>query len=319
MSESHSVNGSSFWDREVHAPTHNGWMDPIPVRLYINERITGDAHLWPFDAVQRVYPMRYNRALSIGCGTGALERDLIRRDMCGHVDAFDASVASIAIARSAAAGEQVLDRIRYFVADFNEPALPGNAYDAVFIHQALHHVGKLEKLLRAVLKTLKPNGLFYLDEYVGPSRDEWSDHEFEPYAEQFRKFPRALRRSDELPLPIHPDDPTEAIRSGEIEHQLRIGFNIEHFRGYGGAILSVIGPQLRMESAPPDLLGQLIELDRAARRDFYAVIVARPKQGIAKRVARMRYFIEPKVKRIGREIARRATPQRTRPPRTSAQ
>ena len=287
-------------------------MDPIPVRLYINERITGDAHLWPFDAVQRVYPKRYERALSIGCGTGALERDLIRRDMCGHVDAFDASVASIAIARRAAADEHVLHRIRYFVADFNEPAFPHAKYDAIFIHQALHHVGKLEKLLRAVLSALRPGGLFYLDEYVGPSRDQWSDEEFEPYAAQFKTFPRALRRTDELPLPIHPDDPTEAIRSGEIEEQLRIGFDIEHFRGYGGAILSVIGPALRMESAPPDLLNQLIERDRTAARDFYAVIVARPKQGAAKSIARMRYFIEPKVKRIGRELRRLAPPKRKR-------
>jgi SAM-dependent methyltransferase len=318
MSESHSVKGSSFWDREVQAPTHNGWMDPLAVRLYINERITGDQHLWPLDAVQRLYPMRYERALSIGCGTGALERDLIRRDMCGHVDAFDASIASIAIARSEAAEEHMGDRIRYFVADFNEPALPHAAYDAVFIHQALHHVGKLEKLLRAVLKTLRPGGLFYLDEFVGLSRDQWTDAEFEPYAAEFRRFPRELRRFEELPLPVHPHDPTEAVRSGEIEAQLRVGFHIDHFRGYGGAVLSVFGPQLRMESAPPDLLGDLIKRDRAAPRDFYAVIMARPKRGIAKTIASLRYFTEPKVKRIFREVAALANRRPTRRRDTSA-
>jgi len=300
--------GASFWDREVHERTHTGWMSPEAIRFYINERVSGDPHKWPLDWLQRRYTGRWERALSIGCGSGALERDLIRRDIAQSIDAFDASAASVAVARQDAAGERMLDRIRYFVADFNRPALPDARYDAVFMHQSLHHVEKLEKLLRAVLQTLKPNGILYLDEYIGPSRTFWNDDNVEPYARLYRSMPRSMRRWDELPPPIQPDDPTEAFRSGEILDQLALGFTTEEFRGYGGAVLSIIGPGLNIDDLPGETMRQLIERDRTAQPAFYAVIVARPKRGVARELARLRYFIEPKLKRIGREshhLARR--------------
>ena len=32
---------SDFWDREIDEPTHYAWMEPLPVRLHINEMIGG--------------------------------------------------------------------------------------------------------------------------------------------------------------------------------------------------------------------------------------------------------------------------------------
>ncbi len=312
------ADAASFWDREVREPVHTGWMTIEPIRFYINERISGDRHLWPLDWFQKRFPRRFDRALSIGCGTGALERDLVRRDIAGRIDAFDGSAASIAIARRFASDDGLLDRVRYFVADFNRPALPQRQYDAVFMHQSLHHVEKLEKLLMAVLGTLKPEGLLYLDEYIGPSRTFWNDVTVAPYRSSYRRIPRPLRRSDELPMPIQPDDPTEAFRSGEIVEQLAIGFRTEDFRGYGGAILSVIGAYLHLSAMPGDAVEELIVSDRAASRDFYAIIVARPKRGSARAIARFRYFIEPKIKRIGRVFRSVLLPRRMRPRDTSA-
>jgi SAM-dependent methyltransferase len=170
------------------------------------------------------------------------------------------------------------------------------------MHQSLHHVAKLEKLLLGVLDALKADGILYLDEYVGPSRTFWDDENVAPYAARYVSFAREVRRWDALPPPIQPDDPTEAIRSGEILDQLAVGFETEEFRGYGGAILSIIGPGLNIDDAPPETLAELIESDRLVRPDFYAVIVARPKRGAGRELARVRYFIEPKVKRIGREV-----------------
>ncbi|MGZ7030741.1 MAG: class I SAM-dependent methyltransferase [Thermoanaerobaculia bacterium] len=312
------VEAASFWDREVHEPVHTGWMTIEPIRFYINERIAGDRHLWPLDWFQRRYPRRFARVLSIGCGTGALERDLVRRGVAGTIDAFDGSVASIAIARGEAANERLLDRIRYFAADFNRPSLPRRRYDAVFMHQSLHHVEKLEKLLMAVLLALKPDGVLYLDEYIGPSRTFWNDETVAPYRARYQRIPRAFRRSDELPLPIQPDDPTEAFRSGEIAGQLAIGFRTVDFRGYGGAILSVIGAYLHLGALPAEMVRALIESDRAAARDFYAIIVATPKRGPARETARLRYYVEPKLKRIGRAFLAIVPSRRTRRRDTAA-
>ena len=296
-----------FWNREVQAPTYVEWMGIPLVRARINRLVSGDPGGWPLDWFERAYPgRRFERALSIGCGTGALERDLVRRNLCGSIVAFDASLASLAIARREAAAAGFADRIAYFAGDFNQPDLPEAAFDAVFIHQALHHVAKLEKLMRAVRKALRPGGIFYLEELVGPSRDAWNGERLRPLAEAYAALPRAARRFDALPAPIQDDDPSEAIRSGEIREQLAIGFDVEHDRGYGGNALAVLVPSLRPEATDEAMVARIIAFEDAllagGEPHFYAVLAARPKAGLRGAAASARYFVEPKLRRIGREL-----------------
>src|SRR5687767_13223970 len=83
---------TSFWDKEVLQPTHNSWMSHLEIRHFINRLITGDKGGWPMDWFAGKMPGQiFDRALSIGCGTGALERDLLRRGLCRCIDAFDGS------------------------------------------------------------------------------------------------------------------------------------------------------------------------------------------------------------------------------------
>lgn len=284
------------------------------VRGYLNTMIGGTVHDWPFNwLVKYLNGRRLPRALSIGCGTGALERDLIRRGICDRVDAFDGSTVSLAKAKSDAVAEGYGDAIHYFAADFNEPVLPRGTYDAVFFHHSLHHVAKLEKLLRAVLLALKPDGLLYLDEYIGPSRTWWTDERFRHARAVFEKLvPPDLRFVPQLPLPIVYEDPSEAVRSGEILGQVSVGFDIRELRGYGGNLLSLICPAVMWDRAPDDLLDRLIAEETALLQSgatpFLAVVVATPKSGVAKAVASARYFTEPKVKRVLREAARIMAP-----------
>jgi SAM-dependent methyltransferase len=301
--------GCDYWDQEVAEKSHQDWMSKLDVRLYINTMISGRPGGWPFDWLQETFPgRRFPRALSVGCGSGPLERDLIRRNLCDRVDAFDGSVHSLYRARSEAIGEGMADRIRYFAWNFNEPNLPRETYDAVFFHQSLHHVAKIEKLLRAVLRSLKPGGIVYLDEMIGPSRTYWNDRTVEPYRRIYRTIPREYRYLDEFPYPVQYSDPSEAIRSGEILDQLRIGFRITHFRGYAGNLLGVIYPALIMDRIPDRFLRELIELEKQmiaeGQQHFHAVMIAQPRSEGSRTVATLRYFLEPKLKRIGREAAK---------------
>jgi len=225
--------------------------------------------------------------LSIGCGAGALERQLIERGLCQSVDGFDASVASLAIAREAARG---IGGIRYFAADFNQCALPGNTYDAVFFHQSAHHVRRLERLFMQLLRGMKPDGIVYLDEYVGPSRFEWTAEQLAPQQAFYSALPPATRIGDELPFPIQQDDPTEAIRSSSIEPALGIGFDVAARRPYGGTLLSILLPQMRsIDVGLPYFIGCERALLAAGMPSYYAVIAACPKRGIRKAAALMHY------------------------------
>ena len=307
MTTDHST-AQNFWDREVIVPTHASWMAEPAIRDYINESIGETKPGWPFDWLEGwLGGRRFARALSIGCGTGGLERDLIKRGICSNVDAFDGSVVSLCVAHEEARQMDVGERIRYYAMDFNEPVLPRRAYDAVFFHQSAHHVAKLEKLFRAVLLALKPGGILYLDEYVGPSRHEWVTGDLIEHEQAYQSPPEAVRSAPHVPLPIQEDDPSEAFRSSEILEQLKVGFTISATRPYGGTLLSVLYPLLRHDQLTPDVVGQLIAREKqllaSGAESFYTIIVALPKRGLAKVLASLTYFAVPKIKRILREIA----------------
>jgi SAM-dependent methyltransferase len=301
---------AQFWDQESVLPTHVTWMANPVVRAYINESIGGSPYIWPMDwFLQFLGQRRFGRALSIGCGTGPLERDLIRRGICQYVDAFDGSPGSIDIARKLAVEEGTDDRIHYYVGDFNEPKLPRKTYDIVLFHQSLHHVAKLEKMMAAILRTLRGGGLLYIDEYIGPSRFDWNDALVAPHRAQFARIPPELRLYDPLPLPIQPDDPSEAIRSSEIMPQLARGFRLLAQRDYGGTILSVLFPMIDWSRAPESLPGELVAAEKQALINglppYHTIVVATPKPAPKRWLARVGYFVTPKVRRIRWEIRKR--------------
>jgi SAM-dependent methyltransferase len=302
------MDSGAFWDEEVIQQRHVSWLADPNVRAYVNALIGGErTPMWPLDWFERVVGhARFSRALSIGCGSGALERDLIRRDICETIDAFDASVNSLRLAVATAATEGIHERIRYFAMDFNMPVLPRNVYDVVFFHQAAHHVAKLEKLYRAVLLGLRRGGIVYLDEYVGPSRSDWTHELLAGHNAVYASLPEEVRTAPSLDLPIEPHDESEAVRSSEIEHQLTVGFRTIARRDYGGTILAVLFPWLRPEAVNESIVESLIRADRDAIErgvpSYYALIVAYAKTGIAKQFASINYYFVPKAKRVMREL-----------------
>ncbi len=290
----------AFWDHEIAAPTHVSWMDEPLILQAVHERIGGAGPASAGDwFVARLNGRTFERGLSIGCGVGNLEREAVRRNVCATIDAFDGSLHSLRAARRAADEEGYSGRIRYFAADFNQPALPRDTYDIVFANQSLHHVAELEKLFRALLHAMKPGAVLYLDEYIGPSRTEWNDEVIAPHRAAFAELPAAVRKSDFLPLPIQSDDPSEAVRSSEIMSQLAIGFDLEEARSYGGNLLAVLYPLMDWPRATEELQARLIDQDWewAKSGSYYAFAILRPKRGLGRIYASLRWFWEPRLKR----------------------
>jgi SAM-dependent methyltransferase len=294
----------NFWDREVVDRQHETWMAPEASRRYINEQVTGDPGVWPVEWLRGVLADAIiPRALSIGCGGGALERSLLEGGICERIDAFDSSVVSLNVAREEASKFPWKSRVRYFAADFNRCNLPRRAYDAVFFHQSFHHVAYIERLFAQVWRTLKPDGLLYMDEYIGPSRFEWAESRMRRFRDVYRGIEPESRKFAELPRPIAPGDPTEAVRSSDIMRYLRLGFEIEIYRPYGGAILSTIFPNVNWARTDEPVLYRLIEEDRAFSRDvahYHAVVLARPKR--LPLAALLRYRTDSKLRRLKHEI-----------------
>ncbi len=272
-----------FWSSAFDDGGIDTWLSEPRVRQVVNAAVTDFPHEWPLDCFRRLYASEpFKNALSVGCGEGALERDVRRKNIARRITGTDLSRSALATARKAAARER-LARIRYRRADFNTFKLPRRRYDIVFFHQSMHHVEGLEHCLAEVHKALKSGGLLYLDEYVGPSRDDWNEELLTAANEVFAKLPAKARKSETLPLPVESRDPSEAIRSAEIVPLVRASFEVLHQRDYGGNVLALAYPSIAWGTMDEDeknevldlLIGEEQRLLAAGAPSFYTVLLAR--------------------------------------------
>lgn len=263
-------------------------MSEEPVRRYINQSVTGSPEIWPIEWLLSFVPSPFAAALSLGCGEGALERDLLSKGICASILGIDISPEALALAE-AKAREAGLSGVAYRRGDLNRLDLPAAAFDAAFFHQSLHHVEQLDSCLSATASALRLGALVYFDEYVGPSRGEWSAALIREASELFAQLPAKVRRSRRLQLPIQRRDPTEAVRSSGILAAVERHFEVLERRDYGGNFLSVIHPHLDLEPLAPGersaLLQKVIDAERAhlsqGHLSYYTVIVARPLASLA--------------------------------------
>ena len=265
----------NYWDEvSHHIDTSDIWMGHPAVRAAINRRVTGDAGTWPIRGLAYLLAGRLpiRTALSIGCGTGGLERSLLVEGIATDITGIDMSEAALAEAR------RLGPEIRYMATDARA-FLEGQSFDAIFFHQSLHHFDDLDDLMTRVKNALAPNGFLYIDEYVGPSRDEWSPWKLTLPNLFYRSLPLGTRRAKIVRAPINRDDPTEAIRSSQIVDAILRRFRIIHRRDYGGNLLSLLYPNMR-RNAPrfDEAVQRLIKIeDRMLEKgspSFYTVIVA---------------------------------------------
>jgi SAM-dependent methyltransferase len=242
-SNTHTV--ARFWDENREkSKDPEYWMAHPLCRQAINRRVSGNIHEWPLDWLRRTRVRRpFERGVSWGCGLGAFERAAIRTGLVREIDAFDVSEASLEDARREAAKEGI-EGIHYGIGDFNDPDLPRGRYDAVFFHASLHHVGGLERLFRRLAFSLRRGGAVYVDEYVGPSRGEWTKERLRGAQATLDAIPAAAKIRTEIDLPIEMNDPSEAIRSSEIPLYLRDFVDLLEWRPYGGQLADLVMPYL---------------------------------------------------------------------------
>jgi SAM-dependent methyltransferase len=116
--------------------------------------------------------------LSLCCGFGNVERYFVTRlPGVEYCLGLDLSEGALAHARQRAQGAST--RIEYSVADLNAYDWQSSCYDLVIANGALHHIKNLEGALAGIRRTLKPGGLLYSCEYVGPSYMDHSPRQLE--------------------------------------------------------------------------------------------------------------------------------------------
>jgi SAM-dependent methyltransferase len=250
MSETTARQAASYWDEnreKSRDPAY--WMAHPLCRRAINRRISGSPHEWPLDWFKRVHaPRAFGWGASWGCGLGAFERAARRTGIVQEIDAFDVSEASLADARREAEKEGI-DGIHYGFGNFDDPHLARRRYDIAFFHASLHHVSALERLFRRLTFALKRGGAVYVDEYVGPSRGDWTRDQLGLAQAVLDILPAEGKLRPDIELPVEPNDPSEAIRSSEIPRFLGDFFDIAVWRPYGGQVVDLVMPNLAADWA----------------------------------------------------------------------
>ncbi len=277
------------------------WMAHPTVRARVNVLVTGRADKDAYDRLVELLqlqgcPIPIERALSLGCGFGALERDLYARGMISRLDAYD--LASTAIVEASRQAEVAgMTGLQFHVADLETLRPPQRSMDVVLAHSSIHHVEHLESLYEVVRRTLRPHGLFHLNEFIGPSRFQWTDAQLALSNSFLEGLPERLRRlpsgkpKERLTRPTIEDmiaaDPTEAVRSSDLISLLDKFFEIVEIRHTGGTLLHLVlggiaqnfDPSSREDEAR---LARLFDLENKAITDGmitsdFAVIVAKPR------------------------------------------
>jgi SAM-dependent methyltransferase len=303
------TDAARFWDHQSSSAAVDDrtrqWTESGDVLQAINRRVTGDPFVPPLHALADL--LRRNggagRALSVGCGGGALERFLAGTGAVGAFDGIDISAVSLEHATAAAEAEGLSDRLRYRQADaltWLRQAKDG-AYGLIVFHQSLHHIAELEPVLEECARVLRGGapGWLYLDEFIGPAAGRWTDADLQPAREIYAELPASLRAAGRLEAPIDPDDPSEMICADQIEPLVRVLFDVMHYRPYFGNVLFPLLAGLRAVDLDSPEARTVVEKGLACEeeliagggtRPLFAVFLAKPAdpEAAAHRRARWR-------------------------------
>ncbi len=179
------------------------------------------------------------RALELGCGDGRALGRLVDQGVIASGVGLDLDESRFLVDRQDG-------RIGFIAADVNTIDLEPESYDLIFALQAFHHFEAVEPIMQQVHRALKPNGVFVLDEFVGPARFQWTDaqlawvgHLLDLMPPELRRHPNGTvkrREGRSTPEEVMRVCPSEAIRPTDIPTVFEQVFRPVAMLNLGGTI-----------------------------------------------------------------------------------
>lgn len=155
------------------------WWHSAYLKKKVGERYTGiqfpsliqaDIHMLK----QAIGERKVARAISVACGAGAKEMALIKEGLVQNFDLFEVSDKRISDGTQKSVVLGIENRIQFHKEDALKKEL-ANVYDLVFWHHGLHHMLDTREAVLWSKKILKKGGIFYMNDYVGMNRLQWSN------------------------------------------------------------------------------------------------------------------------------------------------
>jgi 2-polyprenyl-3-methyl-5-hydroxy-6-metoxy-1,4-benzoquinol methylase len=186
------------------------------------------------------------QALSLGCGTGGWEMEVARLGVFEHITGIDISPEQIDRATRQAREAGRGDALTFRVGDVRQVLREEEQYDVVLAQQSMHHFDHLRETVGLMAQALRPGGLLIFDEYVGPSRFQWTKAQMQAANALLAALPVQRRAQSDgrikqrvvrpSLLSMRLDDPSEAVEASELLPSLRRSFTILEEHPYGSML-----------------------------------------------------------------------------------
>lgn len=227
----------------------------------MNLLASGDPAVGHFEYVAARHLGEGLSAVSLGCGDGAEELQWAATGHFEHIVGIDLTPELIESANATAASSPYADVLDFRVDNAETLDVPEQSLDAVIFEHALHHFKPVRTVLERARRWLRPNGLVLVNEFVGPTRFQWTDRQLEAANALLRLLPRHLRRQasgrvrarvvapSKLAMRM---DPSEAIESGRIISLLDELFERVEVRPLGGTLGHLVFARISQNFAADD-------------------------------------------------------------------
>ena len=231
----------------------SNWWDIPEVNRRWNLMITGSPDIDHYRYVSAKY-LNVNHPLngiSLGCGTGNREVRWVSACETLRLSCYDISKERIRQAGANAKAASVDSRLTFAVGDVHTLDLGLKMHDIAIVEGALHHFHPMISALEKIGRSLKDDAIFVVNEYVGPSRFQWTERQLESVNQVLQLIPGEFRKNysngrvkEKVYRPgrlsMFLNDPSEAAESDLIETAIADRFRILERKEYGGTLLQLL-------------------------------------------------------------------------------
>lgn len=183
--------------------------------------------------------------LTLACGDMQAEAKYFKLLKCSEIDAFDVSRESLNRAEKRC--KDLGLNVKCSATDVNNIVLPKKYYGLVVLSHAFHHLEKIEYIAKQIAESMLPDGIFILQDYVGPRCIQFSPQQLSCANKFFKELPAALRteHSGKVLNEVHPPlrwglSMNEAIQSPKILASVLSNFSCIKGLLYGGLMHPVL-------------------------------------------------------------------------------
>lgn len=250
---------ADFWDawqlsQPVSQNIYNDWGDHPTVFKAVMRHVFGSEGIDFFSFLRQKYPnCSQGHALSLCCGDGAFEEQLLQQGVFGRITGLELSAGRIAHGemRLSQRDTNAPRRLHFMQQDVNLGHYGDQCFDVVFAKAALHHIEHLEVALQAIQRCLRAGGLLITIDFFGPTRFQWTQEQLDAcnWFWSHRVPPHLQNGRDGQPMPAicRPTlenmiamDPSEAVRSGELYAMLKQQFDVLEDVALGGTVVHLL-------------------------------------------------------------------------------